>query len=576
MPSSSGPGRGAFQPSLADVNAGRVTFGEHTTITCEQLQRSAQIVASRFQTTPALRRFVANADEEWRSATETEYAGSLRISTTEANGVAERFLRTFIEEVYLPRIAGDASDSAVAVDDVLSSPPRHDLSADRRFWTMLARFSIYRFREPLVDDETRSYVPQALECFAIIKVTYSCLTRRPVDPAVVQEANALIRRGNVSAQRARPVATHDNLVHFVRQGAFGSHLLLRCPREQIQMAAFHQLIAYCAVRPSDVVLGRLQSDALRWRDVDFFLTLWIPDEEDDSNDAAAQAAEERQVAEEADGQTGPGEIVGERATGARRASPRFRLHCDVTFRNVEGRPADPRTWRTEQLYDSGGAACLEPVLLLAQMADDDGIFQSGISIAHALEEADPSFFDNRNFLRVHIKREARDQFVFRAFELVDVGSSDDGAAASSTAAAPSTSASTLASTAGPSTSTSAAAAPAAAVASPSATIAPSPPPPNLRWTVSASEPCTLSMADATTARLANACGLPEFRSDAVLRMTIQMLERTSPSESGFLVVDAQGRRFVQAQASGRMATVKRILRSLAEPRQAARSLSSQS
>lgn len=464
MPSSSGPERGAFQPSLADVNAGRVTFGEHTTITCEQLQRSAQIVASRFQTTPALRRFVANADEEWRSATETEYAGSLRISTTEANGVAERFLRTFIEEVYLPRIAGDASDSAVTVDDVLSSPPRHDLSADRRFWTMLARFSIYRFREPLVDDETRSYVPQALECFAIIKVTYSCLTRRPVDPAVVQEANALIRRGNVSAQRARPVATHDNLVHFVRQGAFGSHLLLRCPREQIQMAAFHQLIAYCAVRPSDVVLGRLQSDALRWRDVDFFLTLWIPDEEDDSNDAAAQAAEERQVAEEADGQTGPGEIVGERATGARRASPRSRLHCDVTFRNVEGRPADPRTWRTEQLYDSGGAACLEPVLLLAQMADDDGIFQSGISIAHALEEADPSFFDNRNFLRVHIKREARDQFVFRAFELVDVGSSDDGAAASSTAAAPSTLASTLASTAGPSTSTSAAAAPAAAVA----------------------------------------------------------------------------------------------------------------
>lgn len=78
------------------------------------------------------------------------------------------------------------------------------------------------------------------------------------------------------------------------------------------------------------------------------------------------------------------------------------------------------------------------------------------------------------------------------------------------------------------------------------------------------------MADATTARLANACGLPEFRSDAVLRMTIQMLERTSPSESGFLVVDAQGRRFVQAQASGRKATVKRILRSLAEPRQAAR------
>ncbi len=312
----------SHQTRLADNLVCRVSFGAHTTAEAPQ----------------------ANIDEVERRFVETAHTGIPSAHTTEAKAMAEQYLRTFVEQIYLPRIAGGVSDSAITVDDVLSSPPRHDLSADRRFWIMLAQSSICRYREPLVDDETRIYVQPALECFAIIKATYSRLTRRPVDLAVLQEAKALIRRGNVSAQRGKPVATHDNFVHFVCQGVFGSHLLQRCPREQMQMAAFHLLIAYCTVPPSEVVLGRLQSDALRWRDVDFYLTLWDPDEEgdedddeggllfviDDNNDAddeggrAAQAAEERQVAEGAGGQDGPGEVIGERLFGERATSARER------------------------------------------------------------------------------------------------------------------------------------------------------------------------------------------------------------------------------------------------------------
>ncbi len=463
MPSSSGPSVAPSSPPwpmLTRAELRLASIRRSRASSCSVVRRSSRRASKQ---TPALRR-------SWqrRRGVEVchrdEYAGSLRISTTEANGVAERFLRTFIEEVYLPRIAGDASDSAVTVDDVLSSPPRHDLSADRRFWTMLARFSIYRFREPLVDDETRSYVPQALECFAIIKVTYSCLTRRPVDPAVVQEANALIRRGNVSAQRARPVATHDNLVHFVRQGAFGSHLLLRCPREQIQMAAFHQLnrlLRRAAQRRCARPIAERRAALARRR---LFPHALDSDEEDDSNDAAAQAARSgkwprRRTAKPAQAKSS---ASARQALAERRRAP----GSTATSRSAMSRAARPTREHGAPNSCTTAAAppALSPCCCLPRWPMTMASFKAASAFAHALEEADPSFFDNRNFLRVHIKREARDQFVFRAFELVDVGSSDDGAAASSTAAAPSTLASTLASTAGPSTSTSAAAAPAAAVA----------------------------------------------------------------------------------------------------------------
>lgn len=42
----------------------------------------------------------------------------------------------------------------------------------------------------------------------------------------------------------------------------GNHLLICCPCEQLQLAALHLIVSYCAARPGEVVLTRLATDAV--------------------------------------------------------------------------------------------------------------------------------------------------------------------------------------------------------------------------------------------------------------------------------------------------------------------------
>ncbi|SOV05416.1 uncharacterized protein UDID_18415 [Ustilago sp. UG-2017a] len=72
---------------------------------------------------------------------------------------------------------------------------------------------------------------------------------------------------------------------------------------------------------------------------------------------------------------------------------------------------------TQPLYDSGGPACMEPTIILAQLAKEDGIFDHGISIASMTETADPEYFKNVDeFLPIPIKAKAKDRFVLCAIE----------------------------------------------------------------------------------------------------------------------------------------------------------------
>ncbi|KAJ1033757.1 hypothetical protein NDA13_001737 [Ustilago tritici] len=75
-------------------------------------------------------------------------------------------------------------------------------------------------------------------------------------------------------------------------------------------------------------------------------------------------------------------------------------------------------YQTQPLYDSGGPACMEPTIILAQLAEEDGVFDHGISIAGVMETADPEYFEKVDqFLPIPIKAEAKDCFVLCAIEL---------------------------------------------------------------------------------------------------------------------------------------------------------------
>ncbi|SAM86103.1 uncharacterized protein UBRO_20222 [Ustilago bromivora] len=73
---------------------------------------------------------------------------------------------------------------------------------------------------------------------------------------------------------------------------------------------------------------------------------------------------------------------------------------------------------TQRLYDTGGPACMEATIILAQLAKEDGVFDHGISIASMMETADPEYFKNVDkFLPIPIKAKAKDCFVLCAIEL---------------------------------------------------------------------------------------------------------------------------------------------------------------
>ncbi|SAM85952.1 uncharacterized protein UBRO_20948 [Ustilago bromivora] len=61
---------------------------------------------------------------------------------------------------------------------------------------------------------------------------------------------------------------------------------------------------------------------------------------------------------------------------------------------------------------------MEATIILAQLAEEDGIFDHGISTASMIETADPEYFGKVDqFLPIPIKAKAKDHFVLCAIKL---------------------------------------------------------------------------------------------------------------------------------------------------------------
>lgn len=63
---------------------------------------------------------------------------------------------------------------------------------------------------------------------------------------------------------------------------------------------------------------------------------------------------------------------------------------------------------------------MDATLLLATLAEQDGIFSGGVSITSAMDHVDPQVFKTVPFVRVPIKTSAEELFVFRAIEATEV------------------------------------------------------------------------------------------------------------------------------------------------------------
>ncbi|SPC64846.1 uncharacterized protein UHOD_12124 [Ustilago sp. UG-2017b] len=197
------------------------------------------------------------------------------------------------------------------------------------------------------------------------------------------------------------------------------------------------------------------------------------------------------------------------------------LGCEVTFHNLKGGQTDPNIYQTQPLYDSGSPACMEPTIILAQLAKEDGIFDHGISIASVMETADPEYFEKGDeFLPIPIKAKAKDRFVLRAIELAS--SSGRGTTSVATAqhqSATSTSTLLAADNNGPTSGS--------------------------NWVISELAPWTTYMSGSATRKIALATGMPKYTMYSLRCMTIQMLDHTSVTEGakrlpvGHLIASSQ-------------------------------------
>ncbi|SPC61666.1 uncharacterized protein UHOD_11628 [Ustilago sp. UG-2017b] len=375
-----------------------------------------------------------NLAEVEQDLNDTFHARHLSPGAHLENAVVEQFLHTFCDKVFLPHAYGP--HSIITADDILLSPPRHDVSANRLFWKMVAKF----------------------------------------------------------------------------YGAFGNHLLLRCPRKQLQLAAHHLIVSYCVVRPSEVTLAWLATDALKYCDLEFYLTLWDDDDNNEQDDDDNELMED-------DG----GMLVvwdsGHEVQPSQHRRTRYHLGCEVTFHNLKDGQTNPNTYRTQPLYGSGSPACMEPTIILAQLAEENGVFDHGISIVSVMETADPEYFKNVDeFLPIPIKAEAKDCFVLRAIK----SASSSGRGTTSVAmgqhqSATSTSTLLAAGNNGPTSSS--------------------------KWVVSELAPWNTSMSRDATRKIALATGMPEYTMYSLRRMTIQTLDCTLIVKSYLSrrnVVDIQG------------------------------------
>ncbi|KAJ1018742.1 hypothetical protein NDA13_006429 [Ustilago tritici] len=176
---------------------------------------------------------------------------------------------------------------------------------------------------------------------------------------------------------------------------------------------------------------------------------------------------------------------------------------------------------TQPLYDSGGPACMEPTIILAQLAKEDGIFDHGISIASVVETADPEYFEKVDeFLPIPIKAKAKDRFVLCAIEFaLSSGRGTTSVATAQHQSATSTSTLLTVDNNGPTSSS--------------------------KWVVSESAPWNTSTSQDATRKIALAAGMPEYTMYSLRHMTIQTLDCTSVTEGakrlavGHLIASSQ-------------------------------------
>ncbi|SPC63153.1 uncharacterized protein UHOD_20169 [Ustilago sp. UG-2017b] len=257
-------------------------FGDHTSLIEEHLVRQAKVVLNCFDDNPAFLELCKNLAEVEQDLNDMFHARHLSGGIHMQHAVVEQYLCTFCDKVFLPHAYGP--HSIITADDILSSPPRHNVSANCLFWKMVAKFCVYCQKELFVNPEQKRYLSLAHCNWQHIKTIYYHLTHKQIDYNIALEASALITEESIHKAKPKPVAHYHDLVTFITDDVFGNHLLLCCPREQLQLAAHHLIISYCVVRPSEVTLAWLATDALKYRDLEFYLTLWDDDDDDEQDD----------------------------------------------------------------------------------------------------------------------------------------------------------------------------------------------------------------------------------------------------------------------------------------------------
>ncbi|CBQ67493.1 hypothetical protein sr11443 [Sporisorium reilianum SRZ2] len=196
------------------------------------------------QNNPAMLAMQSDVDNLYQEMADTFHQPEVSPKALSMMQNAQHFLRSFLKEVHLKCTYGEGG--AVGVDDFLGTrPPRCDLSTNRVFWKALASFVALRIRK---------------------------LTGKEVDKEIQLECGGVIEANAVEHEAEKPIATFSNLASFIKTGIFGDQFVLRCAREQVQLAAVHLIIAKCAVRPGE-------DD-------------WLDDEEEDSHETADTAITE--------------------------------------------------------------------------------------------------------------------------------------------------------------------------------------------------------------------------------------------------------------------------------------------
>ncbi|SPC60976.1 uncharacterized protein UHOD_11208 [Ustilago sp. UG-2017b] len=201
-------------------------FGDHTSLTEEHLVRRAKEVSNLFDDNPAFLELRKNLAEVEQDLNNTFHGQHLSGGTHLGNAVVEQFLCTFCNKVFLPHPY--CPHSIITTDDILSSPPRHDVSANRLFWKMVAKFCVYCQKESFVNPEQKQYLSTACASWQCNKTIYCCLTHKWIDYNIALEVSALITEESIHKAKPKPVAHYCDLVTFITDGVFGNHLLLRC------------------------------------------------------------------------------------------------------------------------------------------------------------------------------------------------------------------------------------------------------------------------------------------------------------------------------------------------------------